>query len=141
MSVINLSAPVRLNLNDTEDLPVAEGWYPVRIISSEAKMSSKDQPQIAIMARITDENSPDYNKGLFWYLTFAEDSQSFQIKMLKRCILALPTIDPDLNYPSYKDFADALVDLELQVHVKHGSYNDEVTANVNKFKELEYADL
>ena len=140
-TVVNLSGPVRLNLNEVLDRPVAEGWYPVKIVTAEAKESKKGLPQINVMGRITDEDSPDFNKGLFWYLTFDTDPQSFSIKMLKRFVTAVPAIDPDLNYESYQAFGDALVELELMVHVKHSEYQGETSVNVNKFAEMEYADL
>ena len=140
MTVVNLSGPVRLNLTEVDDEPVSEGWYHTTIITADAKLSKKGQPQINVMARIQDEG-PEYNKGLFWYLTFSEDPQSFPVKQLKRFVKALPTIDPDLNYPSYQAFGDALIDLELNVHVKHGEYEGEATANVNKFTEYEYPEL
>ena len=138
---LDLNAPVRLNLTAVDDSPVSEGWYEVKIITAEAKMSKKGLPQVNVMARIMDEASSEYNKAVFWYLTFDTDLESFSIKMLKRCIGAIPTIDPDLNYPSYQDFGDALVDKVLNIFVKAGEYNGEPTANVNKFSEKVYADL
>ena len=139
--VVNLAAPVRLNLTEIDDLPVAEGWYEVEVITAEAKASKKGQPQINVMGRITDEASSEFNKALFWYLTFDEDPNSFAIKMLKRCVEAIPSIDPDLNYESYQAFGDDLVGKELSVHVKHGDYQGEVTANVNKFAVKVYPEL
>ena len=129
MAVVDLSGPVRLNLTEVDDKPVAEGWYHVMVVSAEAKLSKKDMPQINVMGRIQDEDSPEFNKALFWYLTFDTDRQSFNIKQIKRFVAACPTIDPDLNYPSYKDFADALVDLVARLKAeqqiladKHGKY-------------------
>ena len=138
MAVVDLSGPVRLNLTEVDDKPVAEGWYHVMVVSAEAKLSKKDMPQINVMGRIQDEDSPEFNKALFWYLTFDTDRQSFNIKQIKRFVAACPTIDPDLNYPSYKDFADALIDLELNVFAKAGTYNGEASINVNKYAEYEY---
>jgi len=137
-SVDLTSGPVRLNLTEVDDSPVAEGWYHVQIVTAEAKASKKDLPQINIMGRIQDEDSLEYNKALFWYLTFDTDRQSFNIKQIKRFVAACPSIDPDLDYPSYSAFADALVGLDLNVYVKHGTYQGETSINVNKYSEYEF---
>jgi len=137
-SVDLTTGPLRLNLTEVDDSPVAEGWYDVKVVSAEAKLSKKDMPQINIMGRIQDEDSLEYNKAVFWYLTFDTDRQSFNIKQIKRFVAACPTIDPDLDYPSYEAFAESLIDLQLRVFVKHGTYNGEVSINVNKFEEYEY---
>lgn len=142
-TAVNLvEGPVRLNLTEIDDSPVDEGWYGVKVITADAKMSKDGtKPQINVMARIMDEASKEYNKALFWYLTFDEDPDAFSIKMLKRCVAAIPSIDPNLNYESYQDFGDDLVGKELNVNVKHGTYQGEPTVNINKFSAKEYPEL
>ena len=141
MAVVDLSGPVKLNLSAIDDSPIAAGEYDVKIITAEAKLSKKGQPQINVMARVTDEASSEYNKAVFWYLTFDENPESFPVKMLKRCVAAIPAINPDLDYPSYQAFGNDLIGKELRVEIKHGEYEGEVSVQVKKFMVMEYEDL
>ena len=51
----------------------------------------------------------------------------------KRCFKALG-LPEQLNYPSYQALADALIGLEVDVRVKHRTYQGERQVSVNNWR-------
>jgi len=138
MSVnMSVEGPVSLNLGNVDDAPVAKGWHTVKIERAEADTNKKDQPQIAILARITNETDPDFNKTIPWYLTFTGDMESFQMKLIRRCVEALG-LPLTLDYPSYQDFGDALIGLSVDANVTHREWEGETKLNVNKWRPISF---
>ena len=130
---IDLEGPVNMNTDEIKDELPAAGWHTVTIERAEARLSSKQEiPQIFIMARITDEADPQFNKTVIWSLNLAGDGMGF----FKRCFAALG-MPKQLDYDSYQDMADEIVGREVECKVKHGKYNDEPQAQVSAWRPTE----
>ena len=136
MSVnMSLGSPVSINLGNVDDAPVAKGWHTVKIERAEADEDKKGNPQISVLARVTNESDPDNNKTIPWYLTFNGDLDSFQMKIVRRSIEALG-LPLNLDYPTYQDLGDALIGLSVDAYVTHREWEGETKINVNKFRPI-----
>lgn len=128
---IDLTSPVTIDLGTISDEPVAEGWHTVTIERAEAKLSRQQNlPSIFVLSRVTDESDPDYNRTIIWNNMLDGDGMIFT----KRAFEALG-MPEQLDYPSYSALADDLIGREVEVKVKHRTYQGEVQANVNQWRE------
>ena len=128
---IDLTGPVTIDLGSISDEPVSEGWHRVTIERADPKLSNKQQlPSIFVLSRVTDENDPDYNRTVIWNNMLEGDGMIFT----KRAFEALG-LPEQLDYPSYQALADDLIGREVDVKVKHNTYQGEKTANVNQWRE------
>lgn len=131
---ITLDGPITLDLGAVSDEPVEPGWHAVKIASAEAKLTrQKELPQIFIVARLTDEAHPRFNSTVIWNCMLVGDGLQFT----KRCFkaLGLPEL---LKYPSAQDLADDLVGRDVEVRVKHRTYEGEVQANVSNWRPVTF---
>jgi len=129
---MDLSGPIILDLADVRDEPVSKGWHAVRIERAEPKISrQKKLPQIFVLARITDEGDPEYNRTVIWNLTLKGDGLVFT----KRCFVALG-LPSQLDYPSYQALADDLIGLEVEAQVKHRVYEGNKQIQVSNWRKL-----
>lgn len=129
-ATVDLSGPIVLDLAEVRDDPVEIGWHTVTIERADAAVSSKKGlPKIFVLSRITDEADVEFNRTVIWNIMLDGDGMPFT----KRCFAALG-LPEQLNYPSYQALADELVGLEVDVSVKHRTYQGEKQANVSNWR-------
>lgn len=128
---VDLSGPITLDLGKVSSDPVDTGWHTVEIERAEAKASSNGAPMLFVLSRITDETDPDYNRTIIWNNMLDGEGLVFT----KRCFeaLGMPEV---LEYDSYQALADDLLGREVDVKVKHRTYQGEKQASVNNWREV-----
>lgn len=134
---VDLTGPVSLNLGGVRDVLVPVGWHTVTIERADARESSKEQPQIFVLSRISDEADPDFNRTLIWNLTDTGNLEDFQMKLFRRCIEAMG-LPLDLNYPSYQALADDLIGRTFDCKVSHRTYQGEPQTNITRWRPVVY---
>ena len=129
---INLEGPISLDLAAVRDELVEVGWHVTKIERADPGLSRQKRiPKIFIMARVIDEADVEFNRTIIWNLMLAGDGLQFT----KRCLGALG-MPEQLDYPSYQALADALIGLEVDVHVAHKPNKKtwELQASANKWR-------
>lgn len=127
---VNLEGPISLDLAAVRDEPIVKGWHVVKIERADPGLSRKQGiPKIFIMARVIDEADEEHNRTIIWNLMLAGDGLQFT----KRCLGALG-MPEQLDYPSYQALADALIGLEVDVNVKHKTYEGKLQAQANNWR-------
>lgn len=135
---LDLEGPITLDLGAVKDELAELGWHSVRIERADAGISSKKGlPKIFVMARMTDQDDPDFNRTLVWNCMLSGDGLVFT----KRCFKAAD-MPEQLNYPTYQALADDLVGRELAAKVQHKANRDtgEMQVSVGNWKPI-VADL
>lgn len=132
---INLEGPIVLDLGQIRDEPVEEGWHTVTIERADAKTSSqKGLPMIFVLSRITDEDDPEHTRTIIWNIMLSGEGLVFT----KRCFSALG-MPEQLNYASYQALANDLIGHEVEVKVKHRTYEGEQSVQVNNWRQVTLA--
>lgn len=127
-----LEGPVTLDLDQVRDEPPAKGWHTVRIERAEAGLSrQKKTPKIFVLSRVIDEADVEFNRTIIWNVMLSGDGLVFT----KRCLKALG-LPGRLEYGSYQELADDLIGREVEVQVKHRTYQGERQAQVNNWREV-----
>jgi len=128
---INLEGPITLDLGAIKDEPVSVGWHSVTIERAEAKETRQQSlPSIFVLARVNDEADPDYNRTVIWNLMLSGDGLLFT----KRCFGALG-MPEQIQAPSVQALADELVGRDVEVQVKHRTYEGAIQANANNWRQ------
>ena len=131
---INLEGPITLDLGAVSDEPVDAGWHTVQIERAEARLTrQKELPQIFVLARITDEGDPQFNKTVLWNNLLVGEGLIFT----KRCFkaLGLPEV---LEFDSVQDLANELIGITVEVRIKHRTYEGEIQANVANWRPVTF---
>ena len=126
----DLSGPILLDLTAISDEPVAIGWHRVTIEQAEPKLSNQQKiPSLFILARVSDEEDPDFNSTVLWNVMMEGDGLIFTKRFFKA--LELPT---KLEYDSLAALGADLIGREVEVKIKHRMYQGEKRANVGQWR-------
>jgi len=125
-----LEGPIVLDLGGVRDELIPEGWHAVSIERADPGISRQKQiPKIFVLSRIKDEGDPDFNRTIIWNVMLDGDGMVFT----KRCFKALGLPD-QLNYSSYQALAEDLIGREVEVKIKHRTYEGAKQVQVNNWR-------